>query len=319
MTKKGIASLLLFSAALIWGASFVVMKNTLSVVSPNYILAFRFTTGAIGLSFILFRSRNRLGLKDILRGLLVGICLYAAFTLQTIGLQFISAGKNAMITSIYVVLVPFLMWMFKRGRPQLRSIISALMCFVGIALLSMADGGSEASSIESVKLFGLVLSGHTLELFGIALTLLSGVMFAMHIVVVSIFSEKMDVMPITFFQFFFAAIFAWIAAGLFETFPTAMTTETYLSLGYVCVFATLLALTFQNVGVQNAPATLASLILCTESLFACILSAIILREPLSFSMIMGCVLILSSMLISQLNIKRRKRNNAITDDIKTQN
>lgn len=308
MSKKLSASLLLLVVAVVWGAGFIVMRNTLDEMSPNYVLAFRFTTGAVGLSFILFRIRHKVSFRDIMRGLVVGICLYSAYTLQTLGLLFISVSKNAMISAIYVILVPFLMWIFKKKRPDLRSVIAALICFVGVALLSLSEGDGSAL-MTSVDFLGIHIEGKGIEIFGIIITALSGVMYGMHIAVVNIFSEKMDVMPITFFQFFFAAIFAWIAGALFETFPDFSTISTggYISLAYVCLFATLLALTLQNIGLQNAPPVLGSMILCTESLFACLLSVFVLHEQMSFMMGAGCVLIMAALLTAQLQIKRKNK------------
>lgn len=306
MSKKLSASLLLLIVAVVWGAGFLVMRNTLDYMDPNYVLAFRFTTGAIGLSFTLFQIRRKVSFRDILRGFIVGVCLYSAYTLQTLGLLYISVSKNAMISAIYVVLVPFLMWIFKKKRPDMRSVIAALVCFVGVALLSMTEGDSNAlKPYFEIPALGLRIDGNV---FGIIITALSGIMYGMHIVVVNIFSEKMDVMPITFFQFFFAAILAWIAGALFETFPNFSTLSTggFISLGYVCLFATLLALTLQNIGLQNAPPVLGSMILCTESLFACVLSAVFLHEEMSFMTIAGCTLIAASLLTAQLRGKRKQ-------------
>ncbi|MBQ9949656.1 MAG: DMT family transporter [Clostridia bacterium] len=309
--KKSTATIFLFAASVIWGISFMVMKSLLDYLPANHLLAYRFTVGAVGLSFVLFTYKKEFTPKAWLRGLAVGACMYVAFILQTYGLLFIGSGKNALITAVYVVLVPFIMWIIKKKRPTVRSVIAGAVCFGGIALLSLGSvktsNASPAANELTQQLLGVTLTAGQCEAVGTVLTLMSGVMYAVHIAIVNVFSEKTHVMPLTFMQYLFAAMFAWIAALMFEKAPNLgeCFSEIWLSLLYVSVLSTLVAFTFQNIGVGNAPPAFASIILCMESLFGCILSIIFTSEQLTWNIAVGAVIIIGSIVVSELRIKEK--------------
>ena len=221
--KKSTATTFLLSASLIWGISFVVMKGLLNYLPVNHLLAYRFSVGAIGLSYVLFKYKTAFTKKSIIQGFLIGLCMYSAFVFQTYGLMFIGSGKNALITAVYVILVPLLMWVFKKDKPSIKSIIAACICFTGIAVLSVGSISQSNASEYAPKLieqlFNVKPTVVQMELIGIGLTLISGVLYAVHIAIVNIFGENTPVMPLTFMQYFFAAILAWISALLFEKSP----------------------------------------------------------------------------------------------------
>ena len=313
--KKQTATFFLLAASAIWGISFVVMKGLLAYLPINRLLALRFTVGALGLSYVLFKYKATFRRKKAwLHGFLVGLCMVTAFIFQTYGLLFIGSGKNALITAVYVVLVPFLMWGLKKKKPTARAAVAGFVCFGGIAVLSIGNITQSNANTEIIAaLFGSVPSVQTCEIIGIALTIISGVLYALHIAIVNIFGEETEVMPLTFMQYLFAAAFAWIASFIFETSPNvtaafpdffASLPETALSLGYVCLLSTLVAFTFQNIGVKNAPPAFASIILCLESLFGCVLSIIFTSEQLTWNIAAGAVIIILSIIVSEVQIKK---------------
>lgn len=293
-TKTAAASLMLIIAAAIWGASFVVMKNTLDVLPTNTILAVRFSIGALGLSFMLVRYRRSLCGRLLIHGALVGAALYAAFAIQTYGLALTTVGENAFITAIYVVLVPLLMWGLRRKRPSANELIAALLCLAGIGVLSLGGAGA--------------LSG---KMLGYGLTLLSGVLFALHICLVGVFTDDGDnIMMLTCLQFMFAALFAWTASLLFEAPAVSITPDTWLSLAYVGIAATLIALLFQNIGIKYASPSYASLFLCLEAPFGCIFGVMFLGEKLELRMIVGCAIIVAGLALAQI---KKRTNKSPTD------
>ena len=107
MTKKQwIADGLLLAAAIIWGSAFAVVKNTLDSVPPSMMIALRFGIAALISGVILRKHLRGLTRGQVLMGLLVGVLTGLAYIVQTIGLQDTTAGKNAFLTTIYVLLVP---------------------------------------------------------------------------------------------------------------------------------------------------------------------------------------------------------------------
>ncbi|MEA5059128.1 MAG: DMT family transporter [Candidatus Pelethousia sp.] len=282
-TRRNLANCMLLLTGALWGGGFVVMKNALDSISTNYLLAIRFTMGALGLSYSLFSKKHPLEKRTLLGGLVTGFFLYTAFAAQTYGLMFTTAGKNALITAVYVVLVPLLVWLWKGLRPSRRIMLAALFMLLGIALLSL-DGESGVN-------------------VGDMLTLLCGILYAMHICAVDTFADR-DVMQLTCLQFAFAAAFSWLGALAFETFPSRFTPAMVGELAYCGICATLLALTMMNIGIKYASPTYASLFMSTESAFGCLFGVIFLKEAFTGRMAIGCLLILGALVLSQLPEKK---------------
>lgn len=278
-TRRGLANCMLLLTGALWGGGFVVMKSALASVSTNYLLAIRFTIGALGLSYSLFSKKRPVEKRTVLGGLATGFCLYAAFATQTYGLMFTTAGKNALITAVYVVLVPLLLWLWRGARPTRRIMGAAALMLAGIALLSLqGEGGVNVGDM---------------------LTLVCGVFYAVHILTVDAFADR-DILQLTCLQFAFAAAFAWLAGLGFETFPAAFTPGMLWELAYCGICATLLAMTMMNIGIKYASPAYASLFMSTESAFGCLFGVLFLGEAFTGRMAAGCLLILGALALSQL-------------------
>lgn len=306
-SSHALASLMLLIAALIWGFSFVAMKNTLSALPPNLILAIRFTMGALGLSFALIKFKDTLTLKTFMYGAVMGLLLYGGFVMQTYGLQYTTVGKNAFITGVYVVLVPLLGIIILKRRPRPILFAAAILCFVGLGLISLG-GDTGAALDKTLTLFGTSLSGFALELFGDGLTLVSGIFFALHIVFVDkCIAKGANVMALTCLQFAFAALYSWINTLATESFPdlSSVPTDTWGSLLYIGLLATLLALTLQNYGIEKASSSYAALLLCLEAPFGSLAAIVFLNEKPTTIVIIGFVVICAAMILAQIQPKRR--------------
>lgn len=105
---KYIGEILLVLTAIIWGSGFVASTVALEHYTPYQILAGRFLVGAVILSLIFFKKLNKLKKSTLIKGALLGVFLYIAFALQTVGLQFTTPSKNAFLTAVNVVIVPFI-------------------------------------------------------------------------------------------------------------------------------------------------------------------------------------------------------------------
>ncbi len=287
-TKRIAASLMLLCAGAIWGGGFVVMKNALESMPTNYLLALRFSIGAIGLVYFLFSKKRPLNRKTILRGLMLGVLLYSAFAAQTYGLMFTTAGNNALLTAFYVVIVPFLIWGLKKRRPERRIFFAAGLMLLGIGLLSIQYN------------FSINI--------GDLLTLLCAILYAGHIVCVDRFSGDSDIMQLTCLQLAFAAVLAWIFGLCFEKFPAHFSPQMLSELAYCGIGATLIALTIMNVGIKYAAPEYASLFMSTEAGFGCLFGVIFLGETLSGRMWAGCALILLALVVSQVDVDRIARH-----------
>ena len=215
------------------------------------------------------------------RGGIVGGFLFLAYTVQTFGLSFTTPSKNAFLTAVYCVLVPFFTWAVVRRRPDKFNILAAVLCVAGVGLVSL----NEELSIN----------------IGDLLTLLCAVFYASHIVAVEKLSPGKDIYLITIFQFAFAALYSWVFSLTTEVFPAQALKDpaVFLPLAYLCVMATTVALLFQNVGqIWSDPAS-ASVILSLESVFGVLFSVICYGDEVSVKMLCGFVLIFVAVVCSE--------------------
>lgn len=278
---KKLAKPMLFSAAIIWGTSFFIMKNALDSLPVFALLALRFTAGAILLSIVCIKKWKDFTLDYLWRGAIVGGFLFLAYTVQTFGLSFTTPSKNAFLTAVYCVLVPFFTWAVVHRRPDKFNIIAAILCVAGVGLVSL----NEELSVN----------------VGDLLTLICAVFYASHIVAVEKLSPGKDIYLITIFQFAFAAVYAWICSLTTEVFPAEALRDpgVFLPLAYLCVMATTVALLFQNVGqIWSDPAS-ASVILSLESVFGVLFSVICYGDEVSVKMLCGFALIFVAVVCSE--------------------
>ena len=278
--KEWIADGILTLTALIWGTGFVVMKNTLSSVPPAAIIAIRYGIATL-LAAVLFRRHLKgIAHADVARGALVGLLLALAYIVQTIGLDYTTAGKNAFLTTVYVLLVPFASWLIFRQKLSRSNFIAAGLMLAGIGCLSL-DGESGGLNI------------------GDLLTLLCGVFYAAHIMAVERCQRKTNTYALIVLQFAFAAAFAAVYHLLFERgLPMSLHMDTVGSLLYLSVFSTTVAMSLQNIGQSMAPASHASILLSLESVFGALASCIFLGEAVTPRMLLGFAVIFAALVVN---------------------
>ncbi len=288
---KVFASVGLLLTAAIWGFAFVVVKDSLDYIGPVWMIAFRFSIAAIVSALIYIKRFKMLSPKVLIHGGLLGLYLFLAYFFQTIGCNYTTAGKNAFLTTIYVFLVPLFSWPLTKKRPTLYVFLCALLSIVGIGLL-----GLNAEDATSVNI-------------GDILTLVCGIFYAIHIIFTAKYDEAEDPLLLSILQFAFASLFGWITAPFIDgAFPTQgiMNTKVIVSMLYLGVFSTMVAFTLQNVSLKYLPSHLASLFLSFESVFGVFFGILILKEPFTFRMFIGCVLIFVSVVLAQILPSQKK-------------
>ena len=280
-----LSSLGLLLAAVIWGFAFVVVKNSLDLIPPIYMLAFRFTIAAAALTLIMFPKLRNLTRRDWTSGAVLGFFLFTAHAVQTIGCQYTTAGKNAFLTTIYVIIVPFLHWIMNRKRPSGYAMTAAMIAVVGIGLLSL-QGGDAGVNIGDV------------------LTVICGFLFAVHIVYIDRYTASQDPIILTVMQMIFAAIFSWILAPICDGgFPAAaFQSEVVTGMLYLGLLSTMVGFLLQNVGQKYTAPSTASLLLSFESVFGVLFSVIFLQEQLTLRMLFGCGLMFFAVLLVETRL-----------------
>ncbi len=276
------AKLALFIATLIWGGSFLVVKNSMDVMQPHMLLAFRFTIGGFLLCIFFHKRLKNLNKEYFIKGGILGTLLFVAYSLQTIGITDTTPGKNAFLTAIYCVLVPFFFWLVDKKRPDRFNVIAAFISIVGIGLVS--------------------LTGNLTIGMGDGLTLLSGVVYAVHIVAVAKFSGKRDPILLTILQFGYAAIYSWFIGLIFEEFPTQWSRGAIIDLVFLSVFATAIALLLQNIGQKYTHPAPAAIIMSLESVFGVLFSVMFYHEVVTTRLFIGFCFIFVAIIISETKL-----------------
>ncbi|PJE79029.1 hypothetical protein CI610_02015 [invertebrate metagenome] len=283
MNKTMMADMGLLMVAIVWGSGYVAVSLALDAhIAPCYLLAFRFLGAALLISLFFWRKLKQISRANIAAGLLIGILLFLAFALQTIGLEYTTASNNAFITSANVIIVPFLYWLIKRQKPDVFAFSASFIMLVGLCVLSLND-------LQRINVGDLMTLGCAL-------------FFAGHIMIVSHFTKNHDPVLLTLLQLFFAGILAAITALIFERPPEALTLQAWGSIGYLTLFSTLLCYIGQNVCQKFTAPTNAAIILSTESLFGALLAIIMLDEGLTNSLCIGGGLIFTAVIIAETRL-----------------
>ena len=287
LTKRELlADGVLLLTALIWGSAFAIVKNSLDAFAPAMLITLRYVI-ATPLAALAFR-KHLCGLTrvDVLRGAAVGVILGAAYIAQTIGLNYTTAGKNAFLTAVYVLIVPF-MGMFLFGQKLRRAnFIAAGLMVLGVGALSL-DGEGGGLNI------------------GDMLTLLCSVLFAAHIIAVERCQKKTDAYALIVLQFFFCAVTSLVYSLIFERgAQMVFTRSSVVGLLYLSVLSTTVGMSLQNIGQSMAPSSHASILLSLESVFGVIFSCIILGETVTGKMLAGFVMIFIAVVVSEMTPRR---------------
>ncbi len=279
--------MLLLLTALIWGAAFVAQSAGMEQNGPFTFNTVRMILGGIVLipCIALFDKMRhvRLGWRSAdknlwVGGCLCGVALFTGATLQQFGIQYTSAGKAGFITALYVIFVP-LCRLFAGKRPGKLLWGSVALAAVGMYLLCM-DGSLALSKGDVLVLLGA---------FG----------FTAHILIIDHFSQKVDGVRMSCIQFFVAGALSLVCMFLFETPSVPAILSAWAPILYAGLLSCGVAYTLQVVAQKDTDPTVASLILCLESVFAVLFGWLLLGETLSMKELLGCILMFVAIVLAQ--------------------
>ena len=297
MKKQTItSSLLLFLAAIIWGAAFVAQSVGMEYMGPLTFNAARFLVGGIVLlpfalhgevkqwKAIPTEKGRKSQLKiTLLGGLCCGIAICTASTFQQYGMLYTSVGKAGFITALYIVLVP-IAGLFFRRKPRRLVWLCVAIAVVGLYLLCI----NESLTVN----------------FGDLLMLCCAIVFTGHILVIDHFSPKANGVTLSCIQFLFSGIVSLIGTFLLETPTWNGIIMGSLPILYAGVMSCGIAYTLQIIGQKHVEPTIASLILCLESVVSVLAGWILLHERLTERELLGCLLMFVAVILVQLPKKK---------------
>ncbi len=291
---KGVIMLLL--TALIWGVAFVSQSVGMKNVDAFTFNCVRtFMGAAVLLPFILIRDkksarkmtkqqiteRKALTKKTILYGSILGVVFCAASNFQQFAFNYSTPGKIAFITAMYIFFVP-LFGLFLKKKVAFTTWICVICGFIGLYFLCIDQSN-----------LGVINKGDVLAF-------LCAILFSAHILLIEKYAPDVDGIKLSCVQFLVSGVISGVLMMLFESPSLASINSAKIPLLYAGLMSCGIAYTFQIIGQKYTEATIASLILCMESVFAVIAAAIILHELMSGREIVGCVIMFSAIIFSQL-------------------
>ncbi len=284
--KKWLAIGALILVTVIWGGGFVASDIALESMKPFQIMMVRFLLASVLMGVISRGQRkSEEKLKDragaIKAGVLMGVTLFMGFAFQIIGLQYTTPSKNAFLTALNVVIVPFIAFVILKKKIGAKGIIGAVMSVFGVALLS--------------------LNGNFTVSLGDGLTLFCAVGFAFQIFFTSEFVKKYPVSVLNTVQMFTAFVLSAISLMIFGENDFHVTTQGWLSALYLGVVSTTICYLLQTACQKYIDETKAAIILSMESVFGTIFSILILHEVVTIRMVIGCAVILAAVIISNMS------------------
>lgn len=272
---------LLLGATLIWGGSFFILKNAIDVLPTFFVLALRFSVGAAMVGLFFIKSLIRFRLRALWQGAIIGAFLAAAYTLQTLGLKGTTPGKNAFLTTSYVVIVPFIVWILFKNRPKWNNIVAAILCVVGVGLVS--------------------LTGRFHVEQGDVMSLACGVFYAGQFITISRFTKESDGAQLLFVELLTTAVVFWIVSLSTEKVPSSIGTDMIFPLIYLSVLATGAGQLMQLFGQKYVPVNSVSIIMSLEAVFGALFSVIFYKERPTAQVTIGFVVMFAAVLISEVD------------------
>lgn len=292
---KILSRLALLVTAVVWGSSLVVVSLIKEAFAPNMVLAIRFSVASLVLALIFAPRFKHYNISYLINGAIIGVFLFVAYSSQTIGVTTAGGapGRSGFISASYCVIVPFLAWIFIKERPDVYNISAAVLCVTGLFFVFYKD---------------LIGSANVAITLGDFYALLSGLLFAAHIVSVAKFGKGKDPILITITQFVVAAIISTFVTLIFEDNSKMILNKgSILGIGYLAIMCTAVALLFQTIGQSYTPSSTAAIILGLESIFSIIFAVIWAGEALTVFSVIGFFFIFIAILVSETKLAFLKR------------
>lgn len=289
MSRSLKAHILLILVTLVWGATFVQIKDALQDISPLLFNAVRMTLAAVVLAAIYLPHLKAINSVVFRSGALVGVFLWLGYEFQTTGLKLTTASKSAFLTSLSVVLVPIFLTAFWRRKVSLWTAVGVAAAFIGLYLLTVPSGPGQdwLGNFRSVNL-------------GDVLTMGCAIAFAVQIILVGRATSAHSFQAIAVLQSAVAAALMFASAPIVETIHVLWTPRVLAAILVTGLLGTAAAFTIQAWAQQFMAPTNTALIFALEPVFAWITSYLLLGERLGWRAAAGALLILAGLVFSEV-------------------
>lgn len=282
LSKTQKADMALILVTIFWGTGFPVTKFALLSIPPLYHIGLRFFIAAALLSLIFFKKMLQLDKSIIKPAALMAVLLFATYALQTIGLLYTTASKSAFYSGLAVLFVPFIHFFFHKIRIKSNTLVSTAFAVLGLFLLSFSG-----------NMFSFTI--------GDFMTVLCSAIYAVLLLLTSDYVKDHDATQLAIVQMAFVSLLAFASAVVFERWSTPMSMLGFQSLMFSAVLCTAFAFWMQATAQQFTSASHVALIFTMEPVFGALTSWLMLGEHLGIKGLIGGLLIISAMLVAELD------------------
>ena len=281
----------LISLALMWGTSHVITKNILATHSPAFYTSARFGIAAICFGLMFAGHLRKSGRKEIIQGMILGLCSFAGIACYVAGLVFTQASKAGFITGLYLVFTPLIAFVLFHSLPTRDHLAGLVIAICGFVLLSFPRAGEPVN-------------------WGDMLVFLAAIAWASHIAATSAYASQSDVRTLASVQVITVAALALIInlalrwKGM-ETRPNPIDMRFMIQVGYMAVMVTFVAALVQTWAQGRVSSTHAAILYALEPVSAAVFAYFAFGEKLGLLRGIGAALIVAGVMVSRLKLATR--------------
>ncbi len=285
MKKTSWAAIAMLAVAITWGAAFVLMKDAIQDQPFYDFLATRFTLAV--LVMIAFRPKvlKAIDGPTLKHGVVLGTLLAGGYITQTIGLELTTAAITGFITGLYVVLTPLIGWLMFGNKINKQLVIGIALAFIALGFLTLNGFAIDVNQLWVV---------------------LCAILFAGHIVGLSVWSPGKDVYALTLVQLALVAIYSWAGALMDGSYDAPVNGDGWFAIVFTAVFSTAVAFLVQTWAQSIMDPSRVAIFLTTEVLWTAVIAVLVGQEVLGLKTVLGGALMVAAMLVVEWPTKASK-------------
>jgi drug/metabolite transporter (DMT)-like permease len=286
VNKQIRADLMLLMITVFWGASYMLTKIGLGVLEPFNLTALRFVIAFFISAIVFYKHILKTDMKTVKYALILALILFGVFISMTFGLEYTTASNAGFLVSLSVVFIPIISVMFLKHKIERKLIAGVCLAIIGIALLTLND---------QLRVGG-----------GDLLCILCALLFAVHIIVTGVYTQKVDSIALSVIQLGFVGLFSVIFSVFTETVKLPQSGISWFAVLALSILCTAVGYIVQTTAQQYTSATHTGLILSLEPVFSAVFAFAFLNEVLTPKGYIGAALLLTSVIIAEFDFKKKK-------------
>jgi drug/metabolite transporter (DMT)-like permease len=288
VNKQIRADLMLLMITVFWGASYMLTKIGLGVLEPFNLTALRFVIAFCVSAIVFYRHILKTDKKTVKYALILALILFGVFISMTFGLEYTTASNAGFLVSLSVVFIPIISVVFLKHKIEIKLIAGVCLAIIGIALLTLNDQ--------------LQVGG------GDLLCIFCALLFAVHIIVTGVYTQKVDSIALSVIQLGFVGLFSVVFSMFTETIKLPESNLSWFAVLALSILCTAIGYIVQTTAQQYTSATHTGLILSLEPVFSAVFAFVFLNEVLTAKGYIGAVLLLASVIIAEFDFKSKSKS-----------